>query len=94
MAGARLQEQYGQSELDCILCTTLRFFKIYGFEIVEGREREMQSKEGAGNRKQFQISFIKTKLWFPSCIRHDKNKCGLKQLKKSDLNSEVQWKYL
>lgn len=72
MAGARLQEQYGQSELDCILCTTVRFFKICDFEVVEGREREMQSEEGVGNRKQFQISFIKTKLWFLSCIRHGK----------------------
>lgn len=93
MARERLQKQYGQSELDCILCTTLRLLKIYGFKIVEGREREIQSKEGAGSGKEFQISLIKTKLWFLRRFR-DRSKCGLKQLKKSDINSEMQWKCL
>lgn len=55
MAGERLQKQYGQSELGCILCIALRFFEIYGFEVAKGRERKMQSKEGAGNGKYFRL---------------------------------------
>lgn len=41
------------------------------------KKREIESKEGAGER--YQIGLIKTKLWELRYVR-DRKKCGLKQL--------------
>lgn len=80
-----------RARLYSLYCTQI-FWNIW-FWSSWRKGKENAEKRGSWEWEMFQISFIKTKLWFLRHVR-DGIKCLLNQLKKRDLYSEMQWKCL